>query len=119
MVQLGVCAELGVALAAFEGGRVRAEDVQELGPVAPLAEARGCRPAGVLAGGWSLSGDPIWENVRRLPRGIVLTLRPGEPESATELLPLERIARLPGAGFEPDTAARLPRRGRSVPSTSR
>ncbi|MGH2991965.1 MAG: hypothetical protein ACRDL1_00305 [Solirubrobacterales bacterium] len=61
----------------------------------------------LLAGGWSLSGEPVWQHVRRLPRGVVLSLRAGRPDTATELLPLERIAPLPGAGFEPGRTARL------------
>ena len=50
--------------------------------------------ASLVGGGWSLSGDPVWAGVRRIPRG-------------EDLLPLERIAKLPGAGFDPDRAAHL------------
>jgi hypothetical protein len=63
--------------------------------------------AALLATGWSLSGEPVWKGVRRLPRGSVLTLRAGVPDSASELLPLDRVAALPGAGFEPESAARV------------
>nr|MDQ6914885.1 hypothetical protein [Actinomycetota bacterium] len=60
--------------------------------------------ASVFGTGGSLNGDPVWARVRRLPRGL-LHLRAGAPDALTELLPLERIAAMPGAGFEPDRAA--------------
>jgi hypothetical protein len=60
----------------------------------------------VLGCGYSLSGDPIWASVKRLPRGTVLRMRAGRPDTQTELLPLDRIAVVAGAGFEPDQAAR-------------
>ncbi|MDX6664920.1 MAG: hypothetical protein QOG68_1126 [Solirubrobacteraceae bacterium] len=47
--------------------------------------------AGVLGGGWSLSGDPVWAAITRVPWGA------GSPPAAG----------LCGAGFDPDRAARL------------
>jgi hypothetical protein len=58
--------------------------------------------ASVLGCGFSVSGDPIWASVRRLPRGAVLHLRAEEPDTQTEVLPLDRIAALAGSGFELD-----------------
>lgn len=63
--------------------------------------------AGLLGGGWSLRGQPAWAGVRRLPRGVVHALRADGPDRQTELLGLERIAALPGAGFDARRAARL------------
>lgn len=44
--------------------------------------------AGVLGGGWSLSGDPLWEGIERVPWS-------------------GRSTPAPGTGFDPDRAARL------------
>lgn len=44
--------------------------------------------AGVLGGGWPLSGDPLWAGIERVPWS-------------------GRSLRAPGAGFDPDRAARL------------
>jgi hypothetical protein len=63
--------------------------------------------ASVLGGGWSLSGDPLWTQVRRVPRGVVRTLKPGRAPSDRELLPLDRIAPMLGAGFDAERAAGL------------
>jgi hypothetical protein len=62
--------------------------------------------AGLLGGGFSLTGDPWWRAVRRVPRGAVVRLRRGEPETVSERFTAAEIARLPGAGFEPARAAR-------------
>lgn len=59
--------------------------------------------ASLLAGGWSLGGQPVWRVVRRLPRGVVLSVSHAG-ERRRELLPLERIAALPGAGLDPRRA---------------
>jgi hypothetical protein len=59
--------------------------------------------ASLLAGGWSLGGQPVWRAVRRLPRGVVLSVS-HDGERRRELLPLERIAALPGAGLNPKKA---------------
>ena len=67
--------------------------------VAPLA----C----LLGGGWSLSGDSWWPEVRRLGRGTVVTDAGEGRASVSELLALDELARLPGAGADPETAARL------------
>jgi hypothetical protein len=61
----------------------------------------------LLASGWSLSGEPFWSQVRRLPRGAVVRLEPGRPDAVTELMPLEWIAPLSGGGFDPRRAARV------------
>lgn len=60
--------------------------------------------ASLLAGGWSLGGQPVWRAVRRLERGVVLSLS-AEGERRRELLPLERIVSLPGAGLDTARAA--------------
>ena len=63
--------------------------------------------ASLLAGGRSLTGNPWWRAVRRVGRGVVLRLRPGEREHARELLPGEAVARLPGGGFDAFDHGRL------------
>src|SRR5438128_1214906 len=77
-----------------------------------LAGARDLDPvalAGLLGGGWSLAGDPLWAAVRRLARGTVLRLRAGaggeEECDRVELLPDEQVVALLGAGFDPAAAA--------------
>src|SRR5437763_10353162 len=72
-----------------------------------LAGARDLDPvalAGLLGGGWSLAGDPLWAAVRRLARGTVLRLRAGaggeEECDRVELLPDEQVVALLGAGFD-------------------
>jgi hypothetical protein len=62
--------------------------------------------ASVLGAGYSLSGDPVWAQVKRLPRGTVMHLRVDRPDAQTELLPLDRIAAQTGSGLDPDRAAR-------------
>jgi len=61
--------------------------------------------ASVLGGGWSLSGDPLWAAVRRVPRGTIRSHGPRRAERSVELLPLERIVPLLGDGLDPDRAA--------------
>lgn len=63
--------------------------------------------ASVLGGGWSLSGDPVWAGVRRLPGGTLHAFQAQRPDRQVELLPLERTAALLSAGFDPDQAARV------------
>jgi hypothetical protein len=63
--------------------------------------------ASLLGGGWSLGGHPRWADVRRLPHGAVHHHRPDAPNAHTELLPLEQIAPLFGAGWDPQEAAEL------------
>jgi hypothetical protein len=63
--------------------------------------------ASMLGGGWSLTGAPIWAGVRRLPRGVVRAFGDREADPAFNLLPLERIALLPAAGFDPERAGIL------------
>jgi hypothetical protein len=61
--------------------------------------------ASVLAGGWSLRGQPIWRSVRRLERGIVLRIDAGGVERRRQLLPVPSIARMAGAPLDPRAAA--------------
>lgn len=61
--------------------------------------------AGLLGGGWPLDGHPVWAGVRRLPRGVLLRLRAGEPARERPQLPDEQIASMLGAGFDPTQAA--------------
>jgi hypothetical protein len=62
--------------------------------------------ASVLGAGHCLSGDPVWAEVKRLPRGAVVQMRADRPDSQAELLPLDRIAAQTGRGLEPGRAAR-------------
>jgi hypothetical protein len=62
--------------------------------------------ASVVGGGWSLDGHPVWSEIRRVPRGIVWTLGPGGVEHRHELLPVQRIADLYGAGMDEQRATR-------------
>ncbi|MFL5912001.1 MAG: hypothetical protein ACJ768_15690 [Gaiellaceae bacterium] len=62
--------------------------------------------AGMLGGGWSLSGDPRWAAIRRLERGTLHSF----PESFArriDVLPLEEIVAGTGAGFNAKRAAEL------------
>ena len=61
--------------------------------------------ASLMSSGWSLTGDPLWSGVRRLPRGGLNTYLPGGAGRRHELLPVERIASMLGAGFDPESAA--------------
>ena len=61
--------------------------------------------ASVIGGGWSLSGDPLWAGVRRIPRGTIQSHAAGRSERSVDLLPLQRIVPLLGDGFDPDRAA--------------
>lgn len=62
--------------------------------------------AGVLGGGWSLDGHPLYAGVRRLAWGVVHRLGPtGRDRSA--LLTDAQVARMCGAGFDAGRAARL------------
>ncbi|HEV7459580.1 MAG TPA: hypothetical protein VGN78_03505, partial [Solirubrobacteraceae bacterium] len=57
--------------------------------LASLTGARELDPlalAGLLGGGWSPAGDPLWAAVRRLPRGTVVRLRADAGEDRVELL---------------------------------
>jgi hypothetical protein len=61
--------------------------------------------ASVLAGGWSLGGQPIWRAVRRVERGIVLKLDSNGTEQRKRLLPVDRIIEMSGAALDPGAAA--------------
>jgi hypothetical protein len=62
--------------------------------------------ASVLAGGWSLSGRPVWVGVDRVARGTVLALAEEGERSVQQLGPGE-LAALPEAGFDARRAAGL------------
>ena len=51
----------------------------------------GTAVASLIGGGWSLSGHPLWADVRRLPRGTRLRITP-DGERSDELLPASAIA---------------------------
>jgi hypothetical protein len=61
--------------------------------------------ASLLAGGWTLGGRPAWAAVRRVRPGV-LSLHPEGGEGHRELLSDGDVARMCGAGFEPEAAAR-------------
>jgi hypothetical protein len=61
--------------------------------------------ASVIGGGWSLSGNPVWGGVRRMTYGCVRRITRGGPAKRVDLLPLPRLAEMPGAGFDPERAA--------------
>jgi hypothetical protein len=61
--------------------------------------------AGMLGGGWSLSGNPRWAAVRRLERGRLHRLGPPGNVELIDLLPLAEIVEWLGAGFEARAAA--------------
>ena len=61
--------------------------------------------AGVLGGGWSLTGDPLWGAVRRLPGGTVLRLGADGSEQRSQLLSDEEVIGMLGRGCDPATAA--------------
>jgi hypothetical protein len=63
--------------------------------------------AGLLSGGWSPHGDPLFTSVRRVPRGTLLTLGGDAPAEPPQALPDAEIAALAGAGWDPAEAARL------------
>jgi hypothetical protein len=76
-----------------------------------LRELRGTRDrdplalAGLLGGGWSLRGDPVWSDVRRLDRGAVHRL--ADERARDELLPAPEVAAMFDAGLDAARAARL------------
>jgi hypothetical protein len=61
--------------------------------------------ASVLAGGWSLRGDPIWRSVHRLERGTLLRIDVRGVQRRQELLPVGRIAGMAGGALDPGAAA--------------
>ena len=63
--------------------------------------------ASMVGGGWSVTGDPVWRGVKRLPFGSLIAHRPDGGSRVTALHPTERYARMPAAGLrEPTSAAR-------------
>jgi asparagine synthetase B (glutamine-hydrolysing) len=60
--------------------------------------------ASLVGGGWSLSGDPVWQGVRRLPRGQVR--RFGGASGGPRRLPVTEIVAMLGRGLDVDAAAR-------------
>jgi hypothetical protein len=61
--------------------------------------------ASLVACGWSLGGQPIWQEVRRLPRGGVYRFRP-EAETHRQLLPTSVMGSFFESGFVAEAAAR-------------
>jgi hypothetical protein len=61
--------------------------------------------AGMLGGGWSLSGHPRWAAVRRLERGRLHRLGPPGEVQLIDLLPLAEIVGYIGSGFNAKAAA--------------
>lgn len=73
-----------------------------------LGATAGARPlvlASLLGGGWSLSGDPVWEGVRRLEPGLHRFCPAGTEWMGNPLEP-QRVAPLLGRGADPGRAAR-------------
>jgi hypothetical protein len=62
--------------------------------------------ASLVACGWSLGGQPVWQDIRRLSRGTVYRFRP-ERETCRELLPTSAIETFFDRGFEAESAARV------------
>ena len=63
--------------------------------------------AGLLGGGFSLTGQPWWRAVRRVPRGATLLLRPREPELERLRMPDDEVVSYFGAGSDPRDAAKI------------
>jgi hypothetical protein len=63
--------------------------------------------AGLVADGCSPSLSPIWADLERVPRGLVLAIGGRRGETSTQQLPLAELAAWPGSGFDPQRAARL------------
>lgn len=61
--------------------------------------------AGLLSGGWSPHGDPLYTSVRRAAPGTLLTLGGSAPVTAQPGLADAEVARLCGAGWDPPEAA--------------
>jgi hypothetical protein len=61
--------------------------------------------AGLLGGGWSLDGHPVWGGIERLPAGTPIRFGVGGAEHGAPLLSPASIAPLIGAGFDPERAA--------------
>jgi hypothetical protein len=60
--------------------------------------------AGLLAYGWSLTGDPVWSGVRRVAPGSWWQLDPVRGERSTPLIEPAALAGAFGRGFEVDAA---------------
>ena len=63
--------------------------------------------AGLLGGGWSLDGHPLWASVRRLARASVHRLAAATAAERRELGTGRAIPASIGGGFDPDRAADL------------
>jgi hypothetical protein len=63
-------------------------------------------PASLVACGFSLGGTPLWEEVRRLPRGTLHRFRRETAEETSELLPTPAISGLIERRFDADAAAK-------------
>jgi hypothetical protein len=96
-----------VYAAELDGTRWISNNAELLRMLLGTTEVNAAVLASFLGGGWSLSGDPVWARVRRLPRGSLYTCRADGACERAELLPLERIASMLGAGFDPRESARI------------
>src|SRR4051812_37766476 len=63
--------------------------------------------AGLLAGGFPLTGQPWWRAVRRVDRGATITVRPGAGETQRLRLPDEEVVSYFGAGADAREAAKI------------
>ena len=61
--------------------------------------------ASLVGCGWSLGGQPVWQDVRRLPRGEVYRFQP-EAETHRQLLPTSVVGSFFERGFVAEAAAR-------------
>lgn len=112
--RLGVLRLYSDALGAYpvfwgehEGTRWISNNAQLLRGALGIQDVELSAVAGLVASGWSLGGETMWAGVRRFPRGALVTVRAGRPDSETRQLPLSEIAGMSGAGFDPGRTSRL------------
>jgi hypothetical protein len=87
------------------GGTWISNNAEVLRTIAGSDEQRLEALAGMLGGGWSLSGHPRWAAVRRLERGRLHRLGPPGEVELIDLLPLAEIVDSLGSGFSAKAAA--------------
>jgi hypothetical protein len=63
--------------------------------------------AGLLGGGFPLTGQPWWRSVRRVDRGATLLFRPRDTELQRLRLPDDEVVSYFGAGSDPREAAKI------------
>jgi hypothetical protein len=61
--------------------------------------------ASLVGCGWSLGGQPVWQEIRRLPRGAIYRFRP-EAETHRELFSISARGSLFESGFSAEAAAK-------------